>query len=170
MTVAGTKPLLLIDADGVLNPYEAGRMPAGYAEYGLLGVRVWLNPDHGAWLLRLTDRFDLVWATTWEEFANDLIAPRIGISPLPMIAFPGERVGSTWKLPAVSEYVGDRPFAWLEDDLYDDVYAWAEARTQPTLLVKTDPAVGLIEDHIRQCETFADQLTTDPAANATPGP
>lgn len=48
-------------------------------------LRVWLNPSHGAMLLSLTDVFELHWATAWEDDANRIVAPLIGLPVLPVI-------------------------------------------------------------------------------------
>jgi len=104
----GRKPLLLIDIDGPLNPYaaKATRRPAGYETHRVpmngdrpagspddlmtaaarrLTLRVWLNPAHGAMLLSLADVFELHWATDWEDAANRIVAPLIGLPELPVI-------------------------------------------------------------------------------------
>ena len=49
----------------------------------------------------------------------------------------------TRKLAAVNRYVRDRPLAWVDDELYDDAQLWAQARRAPTLLMRTQPSVGL---------------------------
>lgn len=85
------KPLLLIDVDGPLNPYAAKsqRRPQGYSTHRMRPrgwseaesrrpLRVWLNRGHGAELLALADTYELVWATTWKDEANDWIGPSRG--------------------------------------------------------------------------------------------
>lgn len=102
------KPLSLIDVDGPLNPYaaKATRRPEGYSTYRIpingvrpigapddmmtaaarrSSLRVWLNPGHGAMLLSLADVFELHWATAWEDLANLVVAPIIGLPDLPVI-------------------------------------------------------------------------------------
>lgn len=97
------KPLLLLDVDGVLNPYplitKGGHLPPkvrdGERRYsydrhvlsplGFTGLPVLISPDHGEALRSLSDVFDLVWATTWEHDANRLLAPLLGIPQLPVI-------------------------------------------------------------------------------------
>lgn len=104
----GRKPLLLIDIDGPLNPYaaKATRRPAGYETHRVpmdgdrpavspddlmtaaarrRTLRVWLNPGHGAMLRSLADVFELHWATAWEDAANRIVAPLIGLPELPVI-------------------------------------------------------------------------------------
>ena len=48
-------------------------------------LRVWLNPAHVAMLLSLADVFELNWATAWEDAANRMVAPLIGLTELTVI-------------------------------------------------------------------------------------
>src|SRR3954447_19394357 len=61
-----------------------------------------------------------------------------GTPPLDELPRTGTR-----KLAAVNRYVRDRPLAWVDDELYDDAQLWAQARRAPTLLIRTQPSVGL---------------------------
>jgi hypothetical protein len=148
-----TKPLLLLDIDGVLNPLGVRNAP-GFVACDLGGMRVLLNPDHGRWLRSLAAAFDLTWATSWERDA-DLIAERIGLPVgLPYVAFNGQE-DWTIKLPDVMRYVGDRSMAWVDDVLDIETRAWAASRSAPTLLVETDRRVGLTSDHVDRLRAFA---------------
>jgi hypothetical protein len=122
-----TRPLLLLDIDGPLNPYRAKEIPPGYELHEIQeGDKKWtllLNQQHGTELNALAEIFDLVWATSWEHGANRLIAPRLGLPDnLPVIIWPADaretaRPGLSWKTAHVSDWVGDRPFAWLDDEV-----------------------------------------------------
>ncbi|MGW6916344.1 hypothetical protein ACWGB8_21345 [Kitasatospora sp. NPDC054939] len=165
------RPLLLVDVDGPLNPYAAKphRRPEGYGthrlttpqwktaerrwpdEWGLPNkpvkpLRVWLNPDHGPALAGLP--FDLVWAATWEQEANDFLAPLLGLPPLPVIAWseprPEPEDGVFWKTPEIVAWTQGRPFAWVDDQVTDADRAWVrEHHDGPALLHRVDPALGL---------------------------
>lgn len=120
------------------------------------GLRVLLSTRHGAWLTGLAAAFDLVWATSWEEDADRLIAERVGLPRgLPVIRFDASRTGWMDKLPDVIRFVGDRPSAWLDDDPGPGAHSWAAARSVPTLLVQPDHRIGLTEAHIDTLRTFA---------------
>jgi hypothetical protein len=139
-----TRPILLVDVDGVLNPWEAEYVPAGYAEFEFFpGERVMLCPAHGELLTSLAESFELVWATAWEHNANRLICPVLGLPDLPVVEFPlSGRDLFFRKLPSVIEAVGDRPCAWIDDVHLPDHYEWARERSIPTLIVDIDPAEG----------------------------
>ncbi|MCX4967551.1 hypothetical protein OHA98_22875 [Streptomyces sp. NBC_00654] len=168
------RPILLVDVDGPLNPYAAKphRRPEGYETHRLLTprwkaaerrrlterglpdmppkpLRVWLNPHHGPALAALP--FDLVWATTWEEEANDFIAPALGLPELPFIAWsstqPMPRGGVFWKTPEIVARTTGRAFAWIDDEITEADRAWVrEHHDGPALLRRIDPRRGLADD------------------------
>jgi hypothetical protein len=59
------------------------------------------------------------------------------------------------KVPAIDVYVADRAVAWIDDMLVEEAVSWAAARTAPTLLVETDPAIGMTRDHVDQLLEWA---------------
>ena len=157
---ADPRPVLLVDVDGVLNPWLADDCPDGYHEYSFFpGERVLLSPDHGKLLASLTPAYELVWATAWEHRANRLISPVLSLPELPVIEFPlsGDDVFFR-KLPAVVEAVGQRRCAWIDDAHQPDHYSWAERRGVPTLIIDIDPAEGLTGAVVVMLADWADGL------------
>jgi hypothetical protein len=142
------RPILLVDVDGVLNPWAAADVPAGYASYDFFpGERVLLCAGHGKLLIRLAAQFELVWATAWEHRANQLICPVLALPQLPVIEFPLDGSDLSFrKLPSVIEAVGNRPCAWIDDAHRSDHYSWAERRRVPTWMVDIDPALGFTSE------------------------
>ena len=154
-----SRPLLLLDVDGVLNILGAGDGSPTEC-FGASGHLIRHRTDLPELLARLRARFELVWATAWEQRANTGIAPRLGLPELPVICFsqhPG-RALPTWKLPAVISHVGRRAFAWVDDVLGLDAHRWAAARREPTLLLDVDPATGLTPGHVNTLLAFAGAL------------
>ncbi len=149
-----TKPLLLLDIDGVLSPFGGGP-PPGFKRETVGSYEVIWSPQHRDWLLQLSQSFQLVWATTWEHSANEAMSPILQLGQLSVIEFD-RGTGDTWKLPSVQEFVGNRPAAWIDDDLYLDAHEWARQRDAPTLLIRTSSSVGLTKAHVDQLQTFAD--------------
>jgi hypothetical protein len=180
---AVNKPLALIDVDGVLNPITR-QVPPGYTHYDIKVMSpigrgrtfpVRLNPDHGRMFGELAEKFELVWATTWEDDANTLIGPKIGMPELPVIHLndydeyghyllpPVKWSNQTWmaKCPAVLKYVADRPFVWFDDTFTQHDFDWASRRNGlplPTKLIAVFEEEGLKEDHIIEAVTWADHL------------
>jgi hypothetical protein len=157
---ADPRPLLLVDVDGVLNPWLAEDCPDGYNEYHFFpGERVLLSPAHGELLTSLTPAFELVWATAWEHRANRLICPVLSMPELPVIEFPLDGRDMYFrKLPAVIEAVGRRPCAWIDDAHEADHFAWAARRDVPTLIIDIDPAEGLTSDVVAILADWAEGL------------
>lgn len=150
-TCATLKPMLLVDVDGVLNPYGFDQPPSGFTPHRFFPEEdypVLLADVHGLWLQELGTVFDLVWASAWGEEANRFIAPLFGLSQWPTISFPPIPFNPAEKVPAVDLFVGDRPCAWLEDLMTKEAFDWAARRTAPTLLIDVEPAVGLTREMV----------------------
>ncbi len=148
MPLVSPLPLLLIDVDGVLNPYVRPRTTLGaqYATHRIGEQVVRLTTSHGEWLHRLAELYDLVWATTWEADANAFVGPIIGAPPnLPVISFTDrDDKDWTWKLPAVERFVADRPLAWLDDDPGQGADEWRPfVRSRLSSSSRMDTTAGL---------------------------
>jgi len=170
-----SRPLVLVDVDGVLNP--ARHEAPGYRSHWVfpagLAHRLLLNPSHGPMLIELADQTgaELVWATYWRNRANTWVAPRIGLPPLRFVPIPRRhKIGAgrsslgSWKARHVAAWAGPRPFVWLEDDA-DAVSRISE---QPGLgqhlVVKVDPLIGLTAEHVQQAQAWLDSLRRCPRA------
>lgn len=152
-------PLLLLDVDGVLCPLgDRGREPL--IDYGVAGESYLRYSVHtAARLRRLQESFRLVWATSWEEEANEVIAPLFDLPPLPVIVFNDDASeGESWKMPAIRDYVGDSPFAYVDDDIGADAFDWAAARSVPTLLLAIRGDRGLLAADVDELEHFAREV------------
>jgi hypothetical protein len=139
------RPLALIDVDGVLNPYGSPSCPPGYIEYELFPnedpVRV--HPGHGVLLLKLCEFADLTWATSWDDDANRLLAPLLGLPDLPVIRCWQPALNHYDKFPAISRGVGDRQAVWFDDLHSVQAAEWAQRRSPATRLIHVNPAIGL---------------------------
>jgi hypothetical protein len=160
------RPILFVDVDGVISLF--GFAPGDDALPGPLhwidGIAHCIPEDVGARLVSLAERFELVWATGWEERANEHLPflLKLPFRDLPSLTFAGRAVfGSAhWKVDAIDEYAEDRPAAWIDDNLDEDCIAWAEGRSAPTLLVETKTWEGVTDEHVEQLLAWADELET----------
>jgi hypothetical protein len=154
--------VLFLDVDGVISlfGFEHGKEPPG-TFHSIDGIMHCIGSEAGARIARVADRFEVVWATGWEEKANDYLPQLLGMpAQLHVLTFDGRAVFGTshWKLEAIGEYAGGRPLAWIDDNLDVRCTDWAAARTTPTLLVETDAAVGITDDDVERLLRFADEV------------
>jgi hypothetical protein len=150
------RPVLLLDVDGVLNPY-GGECPDGYAEHLLFPgeepVRVCRL--HGDWVAELAATFEVVWGSAWGAEANRLLGPLLGLPELPYVRFPPMPFEPALKVPAIDRHLRDRPAVWIDDLIGPEAREWASSRAVPTLLIEVDPAVGLTRDDVDRALRWA---------------
>jgi len=58
-------------------------------------------------------------------------------------------------------WVGDRPCAWIDDDLHEDAWTWAAGRSVPTLLIEVDMTEGIARRHVDRLLAWAAGLADD---------
>jgi hypothetical protein len=166
-----TRPLLLVDIDGVVSlfGFSPHAAPAG-SFHSIDGIPHFLSATAPAHLLALSEIFELVWCSGWEERANEYLPALLGLpAELPFLRFaPAVRAASGlsgsgerrttrghWKLDAIDAYAGARALAWIDDCLDEACRAWAAARAAPTLLVRTEAAVGVTATHVAELTRWA---------------
>ncbi len=139
----------MVDIDGVISLFAGDLSDRGAEEgafHSIEGIPHFLSATAAGHLLDLSSHYELVWASGWEERANEHLPHLLGLPPdLPHLRFE-RTVGRThahWKLAAIERYAGRRPLAWIDDALGGACHAWAAARPAPTLLVQTEPQRGL---------------------------
>jgi hypothetical protein len=147
------RPLLLIDVDGVISlfGFDPAEPPAGRF-HTVDGIVHFLSASAGEHLRRLSAAFDPAWCTGWEEKANEYLPHALDLpEPFPHLSFADAvpEAAGHWKLASIDRYAGpDRPLAWVDDAHDETCEMWAAARHAPTLLISTDPARGLTEEHV----------------------
>ena len=173
---------MLVDIDGVLSlfgPREHGsksaaehvragegsdEAPVSGSFHAIDGIPHFLSSTAAANLLSLEPFFELVWASGWEEKANEYMPHLLGLpAELPFLRFarsrgPGTSTLGHWKLDAIDAYAGERALAWVDDALDAACHEWAGARRSPTLLVGTRPERGLTGRETRQLLEWAGRL------------
>jgi hypothetical protein len=167
------KPPLFLDVDGVISLFgfregyglAAGDVPFEHCPPGRLhainGVMHYISTGCAVHLERLAGRYELVWATGWEEAANDYLPHLLGLpGHLPYLTFDGRVRGGAahWKIDAIDEYAGARPLAWIDDNVDDSCRVWAGERPAPTLIIETVRHEGLHDEHVELLLDWADTL------------
>ena len=141
-----------MDVDGVLSLFGFRELPGPMTWVD--GVAHYIPVDSGPRLVRLAERYELVWATGWEEKANEYLPHllKLPFKELPYLSFDGRAVFGTahWKLAAIDEYADGRPLAWIDDSMDDECREWARNRSAPTLLIATESPVGLTDEHVER--------------------
>ena len=156
---ARNQPVLFVDVDGVISlfGFPPGEPPGTFVQVD--GIAHCIGTHAGARLQRLADAYELVWATGWEDRANDHLPYLLQLETreLPTLTFDGRaRFGTAhWKVEAIDEYAGDRPAAWIDDNLDESCRTWARTRFAPSLLVETDAAVGITDEHVERLLAWA---------------
>jgi Swiss Army Knife RNA repair-like protein len=157
-------PVLFVDVDGVISlfGFSSSESPPGSFHW-VDGVVHCIDESCGPRLTRLAERFELVWATGWEEKANEYLPHllRLEVAELPVVTFDGRAVfGSAhWKVEAIDEYARGRPAAWVDDFLDEHCERWAAGREEPTLLVRTESHSGLTDELVERLIDWADSLS-----------
>jgi hypothetical protein len=197
---APSGPLLLVDIDGVISlfghPAAGSRQrlapdgtPLDGSFHAIEGIPHFLSSTAAAHLLALAALFELVWASGWEERANEHLPHLLGLPEgLPFLRFPRgvlvagagtipagfaagaeDLAGSSgasgpqttlahWKLQSIDTYAGERPLAWIDDAFNPACHEWAAARASPTLLMQTEPELGLTSREAALLQEWALEL------------
>jgi hypothetical protein len=151
-------PLLLIDVDGVISLYGTG-------DGDLTGVLVdgvphLLSRDAAAALRGVAPSFECVWCTGWEERADEHLPALLDLPRgWPFVPLGPATASPHWKLTAIDAFAGpDRPLAWIDDNHGIACEEWASLRPGPTLLVSTQPHVGMTPAHAEMLRSWAAEL------------
>jgi hypothetical protein len=164
-------PVLFVDVDGVISLF--GFQPSGPPPgtfHSIDGIIHCIGADAAERLRRLSGAYELVWATGWEEKANEYLVHILELpGDLPVLTFDGRAVfgSSHWKVEAIDDYARDRPAAWIDDNLDERAEKWAQRRHAPTLLVRTESALGVTDEHVETLLRWAREVST-PADRVTP--
>lgn len=162
---------ILLDVDGPLNPYaaKATRRPEGFETHRAFpasghppkGYRLWLNPSHGPALLALGG--ELIWATAWEDEANEWIGPHIGLPKLPVIDWIDRDIHNVlqlhWKTLRLVEWMNENrpgiPFLWLDDEVGRKDRDWIEENCAPGSGIRIiSPQTGITQDHLDEIKEW----------------
>ena len=110
-------------------------------------VPLTINPSlHGPWTTALREKASVVWATTWEGMANKVLAPLLGIQPLPVALRSEEfmlkfsQSPMDWKAYTLERMFTERDVCWVDDQnrRFNGNLIFPNY-----LVVTTDPAAGL---------------------------
>ena len=160
MDVNGERPILALDVDGVISLFGFDDPAAGApGRFHMIdGIAHCISDSVGPRVCRLADLYEVVWATGWEDRANDHLPRILGLpGEFPFLTFESARFGTShWKIEAIDHYARGRPLAWVDDCIDDSCRDWAMSRDEPTLLVPTEPDSGLTDAHVEALIRWVD--------------
>jgi hypothetical protein len=159
----------MVDIDGVISLFGAsarvdrrtGEETVEGSFHSVEGIPHFLSSTAAAHLLGLGDQFELVWASGWEERADEHLPHLLGLPKgLPFLRFSRSvgRSNAHWKLEAIEAHAAGRALAWIDDALDERCQTWARERAAPTLLVQTEPERGLTLREVQLLRDWAQDL------------
>lgn len=158
------KPLLFLDVDGVLSVFGFDGEVADPGDLYLVdGLPHHIPAAMGSRVNALLPAYESVWATGWGERANDHLIHMLGLpGELEVVDFatrPSLDGSGHWKLEELTARAGGRAAAWIDDGMNTACEEWAAGRDAPTLLVHTDPKVGMTDEHVDQLLAWSEQVS-----------
>lgn len=174
--------VVALDVDGVLNAFKLSPRRQEHKIYvppeavprspyvqrdvpgGGITLTIRIDPSDGEWVTSLRQRAEVVWATTWEDAANVVLAPLLGTEPLAVGArsveeqprFGELRYGdsTSWKQRVLSRRYRHHPIVFVDDRASH--HGRDLAPRAPSLIVSPDPDVGLTGREKARIERFVD--------------
>ncbi len=204
MTSANIKryrPVVAIDIDGVLRLAVRPGQPAPEGAYpvqltlrrgaypalfhrppdwdsaGTATGTYWLSGIGATWVRSLLSRgIEVVWATTWQEYANVYFAEPLGIPPLPLGVSGGVAEefpdSPEWKTLNLARRYPGRPLVWVDDnpvsldslDLSEVRPARDRALTRSFWI--TNPSRGITAADVTELDAWV-ELASSPVGHET---
>ena len=152
----GNRPALILDIDGVLRVFSDLR-PDNYTVHDKYPYFAY-NPATGDMVRTLLDKTDGYYISTWRENCHDHIGKALLLPEMDWInddPFRPDAHEFSERALAISGLFGNRSVVWVDDEIKDRDYEWAKQRSAPTLLMRTNPDVGLTS---RQAELIGSWL------------
>lgn len=153
---------LFLDVDGVLAPFDNRQTDMEPVVVGGWHGTIIVSPSIIARLADLHARnlIAIEWLTSWEDDANTMLAPRIGLGQYPVHLEPDVRTELYWKEHVVRDHAATSArFIWVDDEMTDHQAHATVPRDFPDgLVIAPDPLVGLTHEHLDLIEAYAQAL------------
>lgn len=160
-----TKAYILVDVDGVLNAFglQGKKLPADWKQAVARSFPIIYREEMGAELLSLAAENDaeLVWCTTWQETANEHIAPLVGLPELPHIPLHMPKMDAStgrckaYSIPKWMNENGEKPFIWFDDESDCGYWLKRECPNVKAIWVQCYPSKGLrLHPEIAKADRF----------------
>lgn len=158
------QPILFLDVDGVISVFGFDAAVADAGDLYLVdGLPHHIPAAMSKRVLQVLPAFEAVWATGWGVRANDHLVHMLGMpGELEVVDFatrPSTDGSGHWKLVELTARAAGRAAAWIDDGHNEECRSWAEGRDEPTLLVSTEPNVGMTDRHVEELLAFSEELS-----------
>lgn len=145
-----TPPTLFLDIDGVLAPLAA---TTRHRPVRIGGWHSTILIDHEVIreLVKLHNnrQLNIQWLTSWEDDANLMLAPAVGLDTYPVHAEPTTTRSGWWKAEVIAKHATQNPrFIWADDELTSHDPSHLNALYPDALLLEVDPTKGLTPSHL----------------------
>lgn len=170
-----TRAYIAVDVDGVLNALSV-RPPAGWTSHE--GGMLYVRPDLGPKLLALAAKHgaQLIWLTTWEGRANQVVGPIYGLPKLPVVSLRDndwrQSLGHV-KATALRRWLRNKPsvpVVWFDDETDADEQIQLALPLRGRA-IQTNPNLGLTARNLSAADRLLTQLiggsNDNPAEPAT---
>lgn len=149
---------ILLDLDGAVA--AEGKLPEGsFLPFSSSGYATWqVRNTVLEWLVekRNDERVELVWSTTWQEYANSILE-EIGTEPIEWIRFDDtyQRPDDWYKRDGLKLFLEEHmdPIVIVDDELPP---AFLKQTNPRILCIKPDRLTGLTDDDLARIDRFID--------------
>ncbi len=165
--MSSSKPAIILDIDGVINAITKKPDRTIWPEWSqeiilgenLIAYPMWVASAVVNFWNRLDglDVADIYWHTTWQGYANERVAPSLGLPVFPVLDAPEYLISETyttqwWKVPAVLRLKDEgRRILWIDDDI-----PYMNVPDGPWMTLSPRENTGLTPKHLRIIAGFVD--------------
>lgn len=150
-----------LDVDGVLN---ASHHQPGYRRVNVFAIDQTYPIRYSQILVeriaKMSETIDIIWCTTWMNWANETLASALGLPQFPIVEPFGDgddvSVGSTWwKYRRVNKALNEgHRVVWTDDDISDTLLKGVNSDPNG-LAIRPHYNRGLTNKHLDEIEEFA---------------
>jgi hypothetical protein len=164
---------LFLDVDGVLNAVNPTGQWPDLKRARVNRFPICWSPTVVEFFNELSTRVEILWLTTWEERAQELLAPVLGLRAFQLAAEDTDPLSiHWWKHTVVQQWWENdpRPFIWVDDELADadSVPEWlGQLPEGQALAISPDFNDGLHQAHLDEIHQFVALHDDRPVSNLT---
>jgi len=149
------QPVILLDVDGVINMGGRNSCLKSWDDREstyVNGFQIQFSPTVVERINRWNSKAEVRWLTTWDEKAQNMLAPALKLDHFPLARDPYRCWGKLYTADKTAEEVGpDRLIIWIDDELtswvkYDRDHQNILCLRKNTVLVS--PGDGLRPEHL----------------------